>query len=101
MAIHTNDVMLLPTSSFQVKFCENFTNEDISITPFNIYVCSKDYYPMNSANLIKTFNSIATFIDFFDIVAISLFVEIFPSPYKKIAAANRRGDAYCFFKDKS
>ena len=56
---------------------------------------------MNSANLIKTFNSIATFIDFFDIVAISLFVEIFPSPYKKIAAANSRGDAYCFFKVKS
>ena len=81
------DVVLLLSSSFQVKFCENFTNEDISITPFNIYVCSKDYYPMNSANLIKTFNSIATFIDFFDIVAISLFVEIFPSPYKQ----HRRG----------
>ena len=28
MAVHTNDVVLPPSSSFQVKFCENFTYED-------------------------------------------------------------------------
>ena len=28
MAVHTNDVVLLPSPSFQVKFCENLTSED-------------------------------------------------------------------------
>ena len=28
MAIHTNNVVLSLSSSFQVKFCENFTYED-------------------------------------------------------------------------
>jgi hypothetical protein len=67
MAVHTNDVVLLPTSSSQVKFCENFTNEDISITPFNIYVCSKDYGPMNNANLVKVFKFILLFAEDFKI----------------------------------
>ena len=28
MAVHTNDVVLLPSPSFQVKFCENLSVED-------------------------------------------------------------------------
>ena len=53
MAVHTNDVVLLPTPSFQVKFCENFTNEDISITPFKKHVCSKNHRPKDDAKIIK------------------------------------------------
>ena len=53
MAVHTNDVVLLPTPSFQVKFCENFTNEDISITPVKKHVCSKNHRPKNDAKIIN------------------------------------------------
>ena len=36
MAVHTNDVVLLLSSSFHFKFCENLSVEDNSITLFSI-----------------------------------------------------------------